>query len=270
MKADDLITKIDDELLRIDHTSRTKTEYKIFDFYTAIKALKESILADASSRQEYFRLKIGQYKSVFYDLFFTESKTIVIEYLDYNPETRALRQKETVTLCMSPYSRVESVSETIVDQERHERWVQIGIDVKGKNPLVISINKYDYLLDGCFPRMETAEHIANYIQKTNPIYALKSDFNSLFPSTVDWKSYNDIAFEGYIKQLKFERGINEKNMLESSEDDSSESKLTLAQIALKYIYKGEQITRSNAGEIAKRYGLTSGDALYQKFNCYYK
>lgn len=42
-------------------------------------------------------------------------------------------------------------------------------------------------------------------------------------------------------------------------------KLSLNQIALKYIYEGNAITRSNGNHIAKKYGHNSGAKLYQVF-----
>jgi hypothetical protein len=45
-------------------------------------------------------------------------------------------------------------------------------------------------------------------------------------------------------------------------------KLSLRKIALKFVYKGLVITRINAPEIAKQYGHSSGDKLYQHFTYY--
>ncbi|GET19872.1 hypothetical protein [Prolixibacter denitrificans] len=49
--------------------------------------------------------------------------------------------------------------------------------------------------------------------------------------------------------------------------------LSIPQIALKYYYEGELITRDNGPEIAKKYGFTSktsGEKLYQNFTFYSK
>jgi hypothetical protein len=45
-------------------------------------------------------------------------------------------------------------------------------------------------------------------------------------------------------------------------------KLTLKQVALKYVYLEQQITRENATQIAKQYGHNSGDRLYQNYSFY--
>lgn len=42
----------------------------------------------------------------------------------------------------------------------------------------------------------------------------------------------------------------------------------IKEIALKYVYEGLQITRSNADAIISDYGLKSGEKLYQKFSFY--
>lgn len=49
---------------------------------------------------------------------------------------------------------------------------------------------------------------------------------------------------------------------------TGEKPLSMAQISLKYVYSGMQITRENGDEIAKSYGHTSGEKLFQKFSHY--
>jgi hypothetical protein len=43
-----------------------------------------------------------------------------------------------------------------------------------------------------------------------------------------------------------------------------ENKLSLNEIALKYVFEGNQITREDSTSIAKEYGHNSGDKLYQR------
>lgn len=52
---------------------------------------------------------------------------------------------------------------------------------------------------------------------------------------------------------------------EVSTENKVETKLTLKQIALKYSYEGNQITRQNGNEIAKKFGHNSGDKLFQEY-----
>lgn len=55
---------------------------------------------------------------------------------------------------------------------------------------------------------------------------------------------------------------------EPSQTTNSKPKLSLSQIALIYVYNGEQITRHNGNEVAAKYGHKSGDKLYQNYNRY--
>ncbi len=45
-------------------------------------------------------------------------------------------------------------------------------------------------------------------------------------------------------------------------------KLSINQIALKYVYEGLQITRKNGNDIVKEYGHNSGERLFQRFTFY--
>lgn len=49
---------------------------------------------------------------------------------------------------------------------------------------------------------------------------------------------------------------------------AKQNKITLKQIALMYIYSGEQITRENGNEIAEKYGYTSGEKLFHYYSHY--
>jgi hypothetical protein len=49
---------------------------------------------------------------------------------------------------------------------------------------------------------------------------------------------------------------------------SDKQRLSMNQIALKYVYEGSQITRLKGDEIAKEYGYKSGEKLFQKFTYY--
>jgi hypothetical protein len=51
-------------------------------------------------------------------------------------------------------------------------------------------------------------------------------------------------------------------------NEKHQPKLSIDEIALKYVYEGLQITRENGNEIAKQYGHTSGEKLFQRFTYY--
>ncbi|MCD8409671.1 hypothetical protein [Tenacibaculum finnmarkense] len=50
--------------------------------------------------------------------------------------------------------------------------------------------------------------------------------------------------------------------------ESQKIKLSIKQVALKYIYEGKSITRQNSNSIIKEYGHTSGDKLYNEYTRY--
>jgi len=54
----------------------------------------------------------------------------------------------------------------------------------------------------------------------------------------------------------------------SPQPTKGKPKLTINQIALKYVYSELQITRDNGNEIVKQYGHNSGEKLFQKFTYY--
>ena len=49
---------------------------------------------------------------------------------------------------------------------------------------------------------------------------------------------------------------------------NNESKLSINQIALKHVYENIAICRQNSNDLAKQYGHSSGEKLYQRFNFY--
>lgn len=71
-----------------------------------------------------------------------------------------------------------------------------------------------------------------------------------------------------IKEEVEKLGINSSELIEVT---TFKKELSLTQIALIYIYKGDVITRNNGNQIAKKAGYiskTSGDKLYQNFTKY--
>ena len=64
-----------------------------------------------------------------------------------------------------------------------------------------------------------------------------------------------------------EESKTEQPLAENTENETVQI-LSLKQIALKYIYEGKQITRENGNEIAREYGYTSGEKLFQHYTFY--
>lgn len=70
----------------------------------------------------------------------------------------------------------------------------------------------------------------------------------------------------YPKQ--FENFDNCEHNSESQQIVTPKPELKIAQIALKYVFEGLQITRENGNKIAKEFGHNSGEKLFQMYTCY--
>lgn len=83
---------------------------------------------------------------------------------------------------------------------------------------------------------------------------------------VDSKGYIKILKSWFASEKKF---IKEITPLLKEEDTTVKEKtppeLSIKQIALKLVYEGAVVNRSNCSEIIKGYGHTSGDKLFQEF-----
>ena len=84
----------------------------------------------------------------------------------------------------------------------------------------------------------------------------------------------NIELINYQKHLQAKREsiyidlINEMQSLPPQPIVKQKPKLTINQIALKYVYELLQITRENGKEIARKYGHNSGEKLFQRFTYY--
>lgn len=81
-KADQLIKKIDDELLYLYEASTKNQEYSHFDFKLALKLLNDEMLRLSS--QEYYQMRASQYVSVFNDLCNTIVSVIFTRFLSFD------------------------------------------------------------------------------------------------------------------------------------------------------------------------------------------
>lgn len=104
-----------------------------------------------------------------------------------------------------------------------------------------------------------------------------SESEPLFVEIKDWEK-ETIA---YIKQLAeyYQDWVKTEHLhnnwpetispqFSKESTNNQKSHLTITQIALLYVYKGDLITKENGNEIAFKYGHKSGDKLYQKFSWY--
>lgn len=87
-------------------------------------------------------------------------------------------------------------------------------------------------------------------------------------------SYHFKLYHDYKERLFIRQGWNKKKEYEYLQENvfnqakRLQNPLSIKQIALKYVYEGLQITRENGDAIAKEYGHTSGEALFQRYTRY--
>lgn len=103
------------------------------------------------------------------------------------------------------------------------------------------------------PNFKGHHNLAAWIY--NILYTWAKDINSRV-----YKGDKEDLFNEFLKLCK------EKALAWQSSKNGSG--LTISQIAIIHVYKGEQITRKNATEIAVKYGHKSGEKLFQKFTYY--
>ena len=96
-------------------------------------------------------------------------------------------------------------------------------------------------------------------------------------TNISFEEYKDkrmklLLQEYFIDQLEYALARIHLNshlgIFRMKELEPQEDKLTINQIALKYVYEGRQITRANCNEIAKQYGHKSGEKLFQQYNLF--
>lgn len=81
------------------------------------------------------------------------------------------------------------------------------------------------------------------------------------------EAYQKVILEG-LKSLEERLDAIIDSSFETKQEGPEKVKLSLPQIALKHYYEGLIITRKNGKEIAKSYGHSSGEKLYQWFSKY--
>ncbi|WP_233897716.1 hypothetical protein [Tenacibaculum piscium] len=81
------------------------------------------------------------------------------------------------------------------------------------------------------------------------------------------KDIDNIVYETYLAELKNEYSKKYLNEIQTKKEPQ-QIKLSIKQVALKYIYEGKSITRQNSNSIIKGYGHTSGDKLYNEYTRY--
>ena len=81
-------------------------------------------------------------------------------------------------------------------------------------------------------------------------------------------AFRTMSLDAESKTEYLEGWVQEKRTEKRSNNEKTESLLTINQIALKCFYDGLQVTRDNGDKIVRSYGHTSGDKLYQRYTYY--
>lgn len=82
-------------------------------------------------------------------------------------------------------------------------------------------------------------------------------------------NYRKTRIKNYIWNKERIKALNDfLNNDNAFEDKLKNKKYTISQIALKYVYENNSITRENGNSIALKYGHNSGEKLFQKFTHY--
>ncbi len=191
--SDQIIEKIDNELLNLYYASQKKTEYQFFDFYKALQTFNKSVLKEGG-REKYFKLRAKQFRDVFSDLLFTESKVSFYETKRYNPNSRIERIKVTTCITNEVGRKRSYIVNKVDDEMRHEYLKNNIENLKEKTSNEIRVNKYNYLLEG----------IQIIDQHLGWERFFKIGFDALFINyNLDIR--HGITFEGYIKGLQFQK-----------------------------------------------------------------
>ncbi|WP_146035210.1 hypothetical protein [Formosa algae] len=132
-----------------------------------------------------------------------------------------------------------------------------------------------------YSKEEAAHIIFRYItndQSNAPVVTLIKGFEiSLKNGKYDLNyEFKDGLNEGYLYKawsLIFSQNelflpLFQKYIADGEMKKSIKHKITIDQIALKYVYEGVSITRNNCNLEIKKYGLKSGEKLYQRFTYY--
>lgn len=82
---------------------------------------------------------------------------------------------------------------------------------------------------------------------------------------IDSKAYIKILKNWFASEKKFIAEITPLLKVNEATKEKATPELSIKQIALKLVYEGILVNRSNAKEIVKEYGHTSGDKLFQEF-----
>ena len=203
MNADikDLIRKIDDALLELNDAHKNGC-YKWFDFKTALRLPDDKIREYGNN--EYYKGKADQYAGIINDLLNTAAITVSIRYLSFDPQTNE------VIFERSTYNSINGeLNHEIIKQDVGDfRDDYLGLDYQdGNNKKTYTETKLEYLLRECkmdFSALGHDEDLTDFLKRHNSVFIASK---CAFPD-ISMDAGDNHAFEGYIKQLKEDRALN--------------------------------------------------------------
>lgn len=124
-------------------------------------------------------------------------------------------------------------------------------------------------LQECKLELESAESESEKQEASKVLKKAEAGLKKRVLQSIINRSYKepDQYFFAYLKGYLEYKNLNDKI---ATPQPHKKTELTLKQVALLYIYKGEFMPRDAADNIAKEYGHTSGQRLNQHYSDYHK
>ncbi len=121
----------------------------------------------------------------------------------------------------------------------------------------------------CIPKeyarelLKAFKRLENEVQNTN-LNNVSQKYD-VFLCDYEGNKYSANEIEESINEIWRDLNAYVQSIDSGTNTSGQDNKLTLNQIALKYVYEGKSITRDNGNEIAKLHGYNSGEKLFQLY-----
>lgn len=224
-KADQLIKKIDDELLYLHIASLKHEDYYHFNFELALKLLNAEMLRLSSNG--FYQMKASQYINVFNDLCNTIVNTIFVRFLSFDSMDNIL--------VIERQERKSGFFEFVAFKERY---IITGDSINNYSKLTYPtafketsrICKFDNIISEC-KSVSYDKVDSNFVNIANDNPLVKhliqnEKFNDFFDIESNIISKHKITFEKYIHDLIYERALesehNETISIENAANNDKE------------------------------------------------
>ncbi len=217
MSIDDLIRRIDDELLILSEAPNVD-RYSWFDFKTALRKLNDKLQNEGYN--EYRKRKASEYINVFNDLCQTIVESVSYRTLAYDPQT-GVKKIETYTHNSIAHTmkRGDNAYEVMPGLRAYCESLQLP---EQHSEHLSETVKIDYLLRKCQVDYSTLEKLFDIDPEIEPVIAQmgfyshvlsrKDEFERYFDVDINYHNKHRVSFEEYVKQIKAERVIEEGSL----------------------------------------------------------